>query len=126
VISVPYHGRLLVGHVLADAAIFGQHGVTFATDAAPIGDKLVPLVYGVRILGLPQGERVVEEAFPTLMYFESNGDPYVDATDPLFAGLSLFVDADDDGRIDTGEVHTLAELGVDSISRFGDIRTKSR
>jgi hypothetical protein len=73
---------------------------------------------------MTQGERLVQDSFPTLMYFESNGDPYVDATDPLFAGLWLFVDRDNDARIDTGEVRSLAALGVDSISKYGDVRMK--
>jgi hypothetical protein len=125
VISVEAGGRLLVGHVVADAAFFAKHGITFWTEAAPISDPTVGLVHGVRILGLPQGERLVEDAFPTLMYFDANGDPYVDAGDPLFAGLSLFVDADADGKIDAGEVRPFTEL-VEYVSKFGKVEARKR
>ena len=121
--SVSASGRLLAGHVLADTKGLAPLGIELWVEQKK-QEGVVPLVPGMRVLGLPKGERLVAEATDTLMYFDANGDTYLDAADPAFAALSLFVDANGDARIGPGEVRRLGDLGVASVSRFGSVQMK--
>jgi hypothetical protein len=124
-LSIDAYGRMLNGHVLADTKLLEGAGIQlWVEDQRQTG--VVPLMHGMRVLGLEQGERLVDQAIDSLMYFDKNKDTYLDGKDPGFAALSLFVDANADARIQPGEVRTLAAIGVDSISRFGSIRMKER
>jgi hypothetical protein len=126
VLSVEAEGRVLVGHVAVDADALAPAKITFLSGSVPRTGPVVPLVDGLRVLGLPQGERIVQGATDTLLYFDANGDTYLDAKDPAFAALRLFVDGDGDGKLDPGEVRSFADVGIDSISRYGSVRMKER
>lgn len=47
--------------------------------------------------------------------YDSNHDGVLDATDAHFADFRLWQDANSDGKVDAGEVHSLADAGIASI-----------
>jgi hypothetical protein len=51
-----------------------------------------------------------------LAALDSNGDQIIDAKDGRFKELKVWVDANGDGVTDAGELKTLAEIGIKSIS----------
>lgn len=54
--------------------------------------------------------------FARLASFDSNGDGVVDAHDAQFGALSLWQDADGNGRTDAGELIALAQAGVTALN----------
>ena len=54
--------------------------------------------------------------FDVLAGYDSNGDGIVSSTDNLFASLQIWQDLDQDGVTDAGELKSLADLGIVSIS----------
>ncbi len=52
--------------------------------------------------------------------YDSNHDGLLDANDAEFAKFGVWQDADSDGVNDSGEFHTLAELGIKSIDLTSD------
>jgi Ca2+-binding RTX toxin-like protein len=53
--------------------------------------------------------------FDALRTFDSNADGTVDASDSNFSVLKVWIDADSDGFTDSGELHSLSSLGIQSI-----------
>lgn len=64
---------------------------------------------------LPNGLKAVN-GFEALKAFDANGDGVIDANDPVFAQLRVWVDANTDGRTGEGELLTLEEAGVRGIN----------
>lgn len=60
--------------------------------------------------------RTARHGFEALAELDENHDGRVDARDPAFASLRLWVDANGDRRTDAGELVTLAVRGVRSVS----------
>jgi hypothetical protein len=54
--------------------------------------------------------------FEALKEYDENKDGVIDAKDNIYNTLSLWQDTNSDGVTDTGELHTLSELGVKSIN----------
>lgn len=54
-----------------------------------------------------------------LAALDNNGDRVIDAKDVRFGELKVWVDADGDGVTDAGELKTLAEVGIASMSLVG-------
>ncbi|QIF02301.1 VCBS domain-containing protein [Roseimicrobium sp. ORNL1] len=54
------------------------------------------------------------------MYFDDNHDGLLDSHDSVFANLGIWQDANSNGVSDTGEFHTMADAGIQSISLFTD------
>jgi Ca2+-binding RTX toxin-like protein len=54
--------------------------------------------------------------FDALSELDSNSDGKIDASDAKFADLRAWIDADEDGLTDTGELKSLSEVGIESIS----------
>lgn len=51
-----------------------------------------------------------------LRAYDANSDNRIDARDPIYASLIIWIDSDRDGISTASELHKLDELGVDSIS----------
>ncbi|WP_153021665.1 MULTISPECIES: calcium-binding protein [unclassified Rhodanobacter] len=64
---------------------------------------------------LASGEQA-ENGFQALAEFDDNGDGVVDAQDASYASLRVWRDLNSNGISDAGELQTLAEAGVASIS----------
>lgn len=60
--------------------------------------------------------RKAAHGFDALKELDINGDGVIDAHDPVYAQLRVWVDADTNGRTGEGELLTLEEAGVRSIS----------
>ena len=54
--------------------------------------------------------------FEALKEYDENKDGVIDAKDNIYNTLKLWQDSNSDGVTDTGELHTLTELGVKSIN----------
>jgi hypothetical protein len=55
---------------------------------------------------------LARNGYEALAQYDSNGDGRIDATDPVFSDLRLWLDSTRDGRSDTLELHTLPSVGV--------------
>ena len=56
------------------------------------------------------------DGFAALKALDSNGDGVIDASDPGFSKLIVWQDLNGDGVCEAGEVSTLAQLGIASLS----------
>jgi hypothetical protein len=54
--------------------------------------------------------------FTDLQALDSNGDGVINALDPAFSSLEVWVDRNSNGQVDPGELETLNQLGITSIS----------
>ncbi|HEK0906615.1 TPA: S8 family serine peptidase [Pseudomonas putida] len=62
------------------------------------------------------GEARFKDGFAALASEDGNGDGIIDAHDPIWSQLRVWVDASHDARVDGGELKTLTELGITQIS----------
>ena len=62
------------------------------------------------LLGAQSGD-----GFSDLKALDTNSDEVVDAEDPAFANLKVWVDANGNGQLDAGELNSLNELGITSF-----------
>ncbi|WP_144108190.1 calcium-binding protein [Paraburkholderia sp. BCC1886] len=56
------------------------------------------------------------DGFDILRKLDANHDEVIDALDPAFANLHVWIDANGSAVSDVGELHTLGELGIASIN----------
>lgn len=125
-LALDAYGTLVSGHVVVDTAKLRALGIELWLEDGRIDAPVVGLTPGLRVSGLTGGDRLVDEAIDSLMYFDANADTYLDGADPAFAALSVFTDKNADQRIGPGEVRSLESIGVASISRFGSVQMKPR
>jgi hypothetical protein len=64
----------------------------------------------------PQPPSETPNGFAALAVYDDNHDGVIDARDAVWKSLRLWIDANHDGVSQPEELHTLAELGVNSIS----------
>lgn len=57
-----------------------------------------------------------DNGYDELAKLDSNGDGQIDANDEAYSELQLWADMDGDGKVGDGELKTLEEMGVTSIS----------
>ncbi len=63
------------------------------------------------------------EGFAALAQYDSNGDGVIDANDPIYSQLRIWVDGNHNGAVDAGELETLAQAGIASISLASTTQT---
>lgn len=61
------------------------------------------------------GERAAD-GYEALRSFDTNQDSQINSSDTIFGELKLWRDANSDGSVDAGEMETLADAGVTSMS----------
>ena len=59
---------------------------------------------------------IAKSGYQALSYYDTNSDGIVNTTDSRFSELKLWIDANGDGVTDTGELKTLSEMGVTSLT----------
>ena len=59
---------------------------------------------------------IAENGFEALANYDENSDGVIDAKDNIYSQLSVWTDANQDGVTDAGELKTLSELNITSIS----------
>jgi hypothetical protein len=63
------------------------------------------------------------QGFAALAAYDSNGDGVIDANDPIYSQLRLWVDRNHDGAVEAGELITLQQAGIASISLAATAQT---
>jgi hypothetical protein len=63
------------------------------------------------------------EGFAALAQYDANGDGIIDANDPIYSQLRIWVDRNHNGAVDAGELETLAQAGIASISLAATTQT---
>ena len=78
------------------------------------GQPNVPITVN-ELLGAQSGD-----GFADLAALDGNADGVINASDPAFADLSVWVDANGNGQLDAGELVSLSSLGITSINLARD------
>ena len=56
-----------------------------------------------------------KDAFEALKQYDENGDNAIDVNDSIFASLQIWIDANVDGKTNSGELYKLEDLNVKSL-----------
>lgn len=62
---------------------------------------------------------IAKSGYQALSYYDTNNDGVVNSSDTRFNELKLWIDANQDGTTDAGELKTLQEMGVTSLKLNG-------
>ena len=123
---------------LAANVYFDHNGDDVLTRTGWVGPNDVLLVWdrnangtidtGAELFGdftpLPNGT-LAPNGFAALAALDENGDGIIDASDPAFADLKLWKDADQNGQTGAGELIALAEAGIVSLSLANTVKNQS-
>jgi Ca2+-binding RTX toxin-like protein len=95
---------------LDDTGWIGRDDGFLVVDAG--GDGLIRSPDELSLLGLKKGAK---SSFEALAVLDSNGDGRIGAGDDRLAEIKIWRDSNGNGVSDQGELHSLADLGVESI-----------
>lgn len=125
-LAVTWGTEQIRGPVVANANALANHGVVLFDGERALTGDIVPLAIGMRIT-TPSKQRVrFGDVIDGLMLFDLTGEGTLDARDPTFSALSVWVDADGDPAIALEELRPLSAVGITAITRFGDVRMGER
>ncbi|SEI22251.1 Regulatory P domain of the subtilisin-like proprotein convertase [Pseudomonas asplenii] len=62
------------------------------------------------------GQATFKDGFAALASEDKNGDGVIDARDPIWSQLRVWVDGSHDAKVDAGELKTLDQLGITQIN----------
>jgi hypothetical protein len=102
---------LPAGHVSFDFS-----GSDEATPTGWMGADTGMLVLDTNGKGILGKGTSVIQGFGALSALDSGGNGVIDKNNPLYSEIKVWGDANSNGHIDTGELHSLAALGIQSIS----------
>ena len=122
---------------LANGVYFDHDGNTVLTKTGWVGAGDALLVWdrsgngsidnGAELFGdftpLSNGT-LAPNGFAALAALDSNGDGVLDASDPAFANLKLWRDANQDGQTGSGELISLADAGVLSLNLANTLKNQ--
>jgi hypothetical protein len=91
----------------------GNNGQRVQTAWATAGEGL--LVYDPNSKGAVTQESDLVQGFPQLAALDANHDGKLDASDPAFSQLKVWVDKTGSGAFSSGSLYTLAQLGITAI-----------
>ncbi|WP_342722668.1 calcium-binding protein [Bradyrhizobium sp. B097] len=108
-------------NLLGSTVYFDYNGDGFAQRTGWVSPDDGILAIDVNGNGLVDGGAelfgsATQDGFAVLETFDANGDGVIDASDPVFAKLRIWRDLNQNGVSDAGELQTLAEAGIKSIS----------
>ena len=63
---------------------------------------------------MPDGTHA-SSGYAALAQYDTNHDGVINASDPIFKQLQVWVDANGDGKVEAGELKTLSQLGITSL-----------
>ncbi|MBD2814656.1 S8 family serine peptidase [Xenorhabdus sp. Flor] len=72
------------------------------------------------------GEKKFKDGFAALASEDANKDGVIDQNDPIWGKLRVWVDGNHDANVNTGELKTLAELGITQINVRATNKTEVR
>ena len=70
-------------------------------------------MFGTGML-MPDGKHAAS-GYAALAQYDTNHDGVINASDPIFKQLQVWVDANGDGKVEAGELKTLSQLGIVSL-----------
>ncbi len=62
------------------------------------------------------GGTTAANGFAALASYDTNHDGVINASDPIWSNLKIWIDADSNGVTDPGELHSLSSLGITGLS----------
>jgi RTX calcium-binding nonapeptide repeat (4 copies) len=65
---------------------------------------------------LTASDTVAANGFAALASYDSNSDGKIDSSDPIWSDLQVWIDANGNGVTDSGELHSLSSLGIQSLN----------
>jgi hypothetical protein len=137
ILDLDGNGLQTVG--LASNIYFDHNGDGILTKTGWVGEGDALLVWdrnsnglidnGAELFGdftpMPDGS-LAPNGFAALAALDANGDGILDASDPAFAELKLWVDSDQNGVTGEGELMSLADAGIASLNLDNTLKNQKQ